>query len=102
MNRPWDKVVTTDKTIRQEKVRKTLLPIAVLVFGFGLFLVFSSTKLGMAKSESAIRHNGGSMETKKYYLIMQESISSYRTGGALITLLAGGTLLICLFSEMKK
>lgn len=73
---------------------KASLTIMVGLFIFGLILLFNSTNLGQDAGSTAMRANGGFMDTQQYNYIISSTTENYRTAGMVISLVGGfGTLL---------
>lgn len=63
--------------------------ITLVLFISGLTMIFKSTDLGQSKGFSAMQANGGSMDTQRYYGIINSTSENYRSAGAIISLVGG-------------
>lgn len=70
------------------------LVIMIVLFVGGLVMLFNSTNLGQEAGHQAIQANGGSMDTQRYYDIMNSTAENYRTGGMVISLIGGFGVLL--------
>ena len=73
-----------------------------LMFAAGLVLIFSSAEMGQNAANAAIRRHGGSMDTNQFLLIFEGAISSYRTGGLVLSLIGGFGLLGSGYTLIKR
>lgn len=89
----------------KKKIATNSLIVTGIVFVIGLILIFSSSDIGQSKGTKAITENGGVMNTNEYDRIIEDSTTSYRTGGLVISLVGGFGVLISgysLYSEIDK
>lgn len=102
MNSQFIKLEKQQYETISNKRQRYLLFAAICILCIGLALIFLATKKGFDKGEDAIQKNGGSLETKKYYLIVEQSIESYRAAGVVIALLGGALIVISFHEEAKN
>jgi len=69
------------------------LVLMCLLFIIGLNFIFSSPYKGQSAGDRYAQDNGGSVDTWNYQLIIENTITSYRTGGLVISLIGGLGLL---------
>ncbi|MFI3115713.1 MAG: hypothetical protein R3Y12_06185 [Clostridia bacterium] len=75
--------------------------IGVFVFVIGIIVLLSSTNIGISVAQSAINSNGGSMDTEKYYWIMQSSAVNYRIAGAILSIFGGVVTMFTMYKSIK-
>jgi hypothetical protein len=90
-------VVEADMLVK--KILKTnQLIVKLLVFGvvfvIGIIFLSSSIKLGDNEMSNIMKANGGSMDTSKYLIYLEQSIMNYRIIGSILSLLGGLGVLI--------
>jgi len=59
------------------------------IFVVGLIILMNSTNLGENEISNIMRHNGGSMDTDKYLIYLEQSIIEYRFVGAILSIVGG-------------
>lgn len=69
--------------------KSTWKVISLALFLLGMIFILSATKWGRKRGTQAIVQNGGSIETSKYYLIIEESAKDYRYAGVVMCLIGG-------------
>ena len=82
-------------------VAKMAMMIMAALFLGGMVLILTATSVGLKKGEDAIRRNGGSMETDKYYRIIETSTQDYRTAGIVMGAV-GGLGMVCMVRAVYK
>lgn len=82
-------------------IAKMAMLLLVALFLGGMVLILTATSMGQKKGEAAIRKNGGSMETDRYYRIIEYSTQDYRIAGIVMGLV-GGLGMVYLGSEIYK
>ena len=65
-----------------------------LMFIVGLVLIFTAPSLGLRAANSELLRHGGFMDTGLYHIILTSSITSYNTGGFVLSLIGGLGLLV--------
>lgn len=85
-----------------KKLKYTILIIGILIFAIGLILLLGSTNLGMVEAQNAINSNGGSMDTEKYYWIMQSSATNFRITGTILSLFGGVLTILTTLKSIKQ
>ena len=78
------------------------LVVMVCLFLGGLVMLFSSTSAGLNEGHNAMQANGGSMDTQRYYSIINSTTENYRTAGMVISLVGGFGLLISGYGVYKE
>lgn len=73
----------------KKRTYDTAIFIAVLLLILGVILLFSATSLGQSAGDAAIRGNGGSMDTSRYYMIMESATLSWQLVGTVLGLTGG-------------
>lgn len=73
-----------------------------ILFITGLVMLFSSTAAGQSEGSRAMRENGGSMDTQKYYLVIETTVENYRTGGMVISMVGGFGILLSGYALYKE
>ncbi len=76
--------------------------IGIVLFIAGLTLLIGAANLGMEAASRAIQANGGSMETDKYYFIMESVTRSYQIAGAICSLVGGLGMVLSPYGRQKK
>lgn len=64
------------------------------VFVIGIIILMSSLKLGDNEISKIMKAHGGSMDTNKYLIYLEQSIIKYRIIGSILSLLGGLGILI--------
>ncbi len=96
-----EKIIET--RTNKQLYNKVLLVISLIVSIAGLVIITNSVSWGDDAASAAVSAQGGSMDTAKSLVILQESTSSYRTMGALLLLIGGaGCLMSIKFLEKQK
>ncbi len=72
----------------KKKIVIGIFLLSIAVFFIGLGMIFKSTNIGQDIANIAVQRSGG-MNTQKYLIIMESSIENYRSGGMIIALLGG-------------
>ncbi len=79
----------------KKKIAIITLIIMVLLFIVGLRFIFSAYAFGQNKGYKAIENNySGTIDTKEYERMIDNTASSYRIGGLAISLIGGSGLLL--------
>jgi hypothetical protein len=63
--------------------------ISLILFVLGSFLVFNSVAWGHEAANSYLRSQGGGMDGAQFMIVVQESISTYRWFGSILSLIGG-------------
>lgn len=63
--------------------------IALVLFAIGVFMLFHSVMWGQQAANSYLLAQGGGMDTAQFMIILQESISTYRWLGGILSLIGG-------------
>lgn len=85
-------------------VAKMSMVVTISMFVMGIVMMLTASSIGQKKGEIAIRNNGGSMETARYYRIIESSTLDYRMAGLVLGLVGGYgmvTLGVCRYKEME-
>ena len=91
------KVVEEDMLVKEKLKTSQLigkLLIFSVVFVIGIIILMSSIKLGDNEISNIMKANGGSMDTNKYLIYLEQSIINYRIIGSILSLLGGLGVLI--------
>jgi hypothetical protein len=92
----------TEIRTNKQLYMKAWLVISLTVSIAGLVIITNSVGWGDDAANAAVGAHGG-LDTATYLVILQESISSYRTMGALLLLIGGaGCLMSIKFLEERK
>lgn len=86
-----------------DRTAKTKFRIAIVMavlMIMGMIMIFTATNAGLRAGSAAIDAAGGSMDTDKYYMIMEFSTWEALIGGGVMALLGGGGFLISLKSML--
>lgn len=71
---------------------------SIVIFGIifiaGLIIILNSIHFGDMSTYSIMQANGGTMDTDKYLLYMEQSIINYRLLGVILSALGGLGILI--------
>lgn len=78
----------------KKRFATTAFVLMLVLFISGLVMVFSSTKMGQNEGRKAMQANGGSIDTQKYYTIIDSTSENFRSAGIIISLIGGLGLLI--------
>jgi hypothetical protein len=69
-----------------------------MIFGvvlvIGLIILMNSINLGNHEMSNIMNANGGSMDSNKYMIYLEQSIINYRFAGSILSILGGLGLLI--------
>lgn len=87
--------------MKKKYVLCSLIIMSILFIG-GLVMLFSSTATGQSAGSRAMRENGGSMDTQRYYLVIESTIENYRIGGMVISMVGGFGILISGYALYKE
>lgn len=60
-----------------------------LIFFIGLIILMNSINLGDYEMASIMNANGGSMDTGKFLVYLEQSITEYRFMGSILSILGG-------------
>jgi hypothetical protein len=63
--------------------------ISLILFVIGSFIVFNSVAWGSEAANSYLRSQGGGMDGAQFMIVMQESITTYRGFGVILSLISG-------------
>jgi hypothetical protein len=69
--------------------RSAVWILSLVLFATGLFLVFSSVNWGSNAANAYLRSHGGGMDGTQFAVVLQQSISMYRSIGGILSLLGG-------------
>lgn len=69
--------------------RASLTAISLILFVAGLVVLFSSVSLGSEAANAYLRSQGGGMDAGQFMIVFQESISTYRWIGIILSLVGG-------------
>ncbi|MDD4239224.1 MAG: hypothetical protein PHT62_11830 [Desulfotomaculaceae bacterium] len=64
------------------------------IFVLGLIILINSVNLGSHETTNIIKANGGSMDTNKYLIYLEQSIIKFRFAGSILSMLGGLGVLI--------
>lgn len=78
----------------KENIAKNVLLVMIISFIIGLTLIFLSTSIGNSFGQSVIEARGGAIDTSEYERIINSNTESFRTGGAVLSLVSGLGLLL--------
>ncbi|MCZ7355766.1 MAG: hypothetical protein O8C66_02215 [Candidatus Methanoperedens sp.] len=86
------------------KLKLQNLPkVSLITFIIGLVIVINSAGWGIEAANAYLRAHGGGMDTVQFSAILQGSINSFCTIGAVLFFLGGlGCLISIIFLEMQK
>lgn len=59
------------------------------IFVLGLIILMNSINLGGHEISNIMKANGGSMDTNKYLIYLEQSIIKYRFVGSILSILGG-------------
>lgn len=74
----------------------------ICLFAIGILLMNRSTEIGIQLGQKAIMDNGGSLETKKYFYVMQESANDYRQTGSVVSTVGGVGIILFVLQCIKE
>ena len=60
-----------------------------VIFVIGLIILMDSINLGNHEISNIMKANGGSMDTAKYLIYLEQSIIKYRFVGSILSILGG-------------
>ena len=63
--------------------------ISLILFVIGSFIVFNSVAWGSEAANSYLRSQGGGMDGAQFMIVVQESITTYRWFGVILSLISG-------------
>jgi hypothetical protein len=63
--------------------------ISLILFVIGSFIVFNSVAWGSEAANSYLRSQGGGMDGTQFMIVVQESITTYRWFGVILSLISG-------------
>jgi hypothetical protein len=63
--------------------------ISLILFVIGSFIVFNSVAWGSEAANSYLRSQGGGMDGAQFMIVVQESITTYRGFGVILSLISG-------------
>lgn len=69
--------------------RSSFLVISLILFVAGLVVLFSSVSLGNEAANAYLRSQGGGMDGGQFMIVFQESISTYRWIGMILSVIGG-------------
>ncbi|MFT5876051.1 MAG: hypothetical protein ACI8WT_005054 [Clostridium sp.] len=90
-------VVEEDMLVKKDlKTNEFIVKLLIfgVVFVIGIIILMSSIKLGDNELSNIMKTNGGSMDTNKYLIYLEQSIINYRIIGSILSLLGGLGVLI--------
>jgi len=87
--------------MKKNYVLFSIIIMSILFIG-GLVMLFNSTTAGQRAGSRAMQENGGSIDTQKYYSIIDSTTQNYRTGGMVISLVGGLGILISGYALYKE
>jgi hypothetical protein len=64
------------------------------IFVIGLIILMNSINLGNHEMYNIMKANGGSMDTNKYMIYLEQSIITFRSAGSILTILGGLGVLV--------
>jgi len=73
-----------------------------VTFIIGLVLILSAPSIGRHAGDRAVRNNGGGMETSQFYWIVDETTTSYRMTGLVISLVSGFGMITSSYALYKE
>lgn len=65
------------------------LVISLILFVIGSFIVFNSVAWGSEAANSYLRSQGGGMDGAQFMIVVQESITTFRWFGSILSLIGG-------------
>lgn len=71
------------------------------VFVIGLIILMNSINLSSHEISNIMKANGGSMDTNKYLIYLEQSIIKYRFAGSILSILGGLGVLLTTTSKSK-
>lgn len=83
-----EKNIPVEKDSKKNRLLGRLL-IFGAVFVMGIIILMSSINLGDNEMSNIMKAHGGSMDTKKYVIYLEQCITKYRILGSILSLLGG-------------
>uniref|UniRef100_UPI004056FCCE hypothetical protein n=1 Tax=Acetatifactor sp. TaxID=1872090 RepID=UPI004056FCCE len=81
---------------------KVMCVIGTIFFVVGIVVLLSAVNLGMDAANIAIQKNGGSMETERFYYIMQSTANTYMIGGSIVSVIGGLASIVFGYQLVKE
>ncbi len=75
------------------------LSLGLVLFAAGLILIFCAAPLGIDAAGSALRANGGTMDSGRYQFILESRTVSCQLGGVVCALTGGASALLAAFLQ---
>ena len=69
--------------------RRSFVVISLVLFFIGLFIVFNSVSWGDNAANAYLLSQGGSMDSSRFEVALQEYINMYRWIGSIVSLISG-------------
>lgn len=87
-----------------DTLKLKILPIVSLItFITGLVIIINSVGWGSKAANAFLRASGGSMDTAQFSMVLQGSIDSYSTMGAVLFFIGGlGCMISIIYFEIQK
>ena len=72
--------------------RSWFMILSLILFVIGSFFLFCSVTWGHEAANSYLRSQGGGMDGAQFMIVVQESITTYRWFGVILSLISGAGL----------
>ncbi|HSL45833.1 MAG TPA: hypothetical protein VK897_20535 [Anaerolineales bacterium] len=69
--------------------RSLFVVVSLVLFLFGLFVLFNSVSWGSEAANAYLRAQGGGMDGAQFMIVFQEHISMYRWIGIILSVIGG-------------
>lgn len=81
---------------------KVICVIGTIFCVVGIVVLLNAVNFGMDAANTAIQNNGGSMDTERFYYIMQSTANAYLVGGAIVSVIGGLASIVFGYQAVKE
>ena len=69
--------------------RSSFVIVSLVLFLIGLLIIFNSVRWGSGSANAYLQSQGGGMDSAQFMIVFQESITTYRWMGIILSVVSG-------------